>query len=103
DVGGEDGLFLELDAEAVAAEVVPEAALGLGEPFAEVLGADSGFDVAMHGTGAPSSPRCCAAMHGTAPSPRARCRASRPLPLKGARGKVRHFSVSVHESPAVNA
>ncbi len=86
DVGGEDGLFLELDAEAVAAEVLPEAALGLGEPFAEVLGAVSGFDVALHGT---------------APSP---CRfAAAPLPLKGARGKVRHFSVSVHESPAVNA
>jgi hypothetical protein len=86
DVGGEDDLFLELDAEAVAAEVLPEAALGLGEPFAEVLGAVSGFDVALHGS---------------APAPSRG--AGVPLPRQGARGKVRHFSVSVHESPAVNA
>jgi len=86
DVRGQDDLALELHAEAVRSKVVPETAFGLGEVFAQFLCAGSCFGVPFQ----------------IAPSPRSAAR-SRPLPLKGARGSVRHSSNSFQGSSAVNA
>jgi hypothetical protein len=86
DVGRGDGLPLELHAEAVRSEVVPEPAFGLGEVLAQRFGASSCFDVPFQ----------------TARSPRSASQ-SRPLLLKGARGVVRHALNSIHGSSAVNA
>jgi hypothetical protein len=87
DVGGEDDLPLELGAEAVAAEMVPQAAFGFGEVGAQGFGADSRDDVPLNGT---------------APSPRS-ASLSRPLPLKGARVGVRHLLSSLESVQSVNA
>jgi len=86
DVGREDDLALELHADTVGPEVVPETALGFGEIRAQLLGAIPCFDVPFQ----------------SAPSPRSASQ-SRPLPLKGARGLDRHASTSRHGSFAVNA
>ena len=88
DVGREDGLLLELHAQAVRAEVGPKAAFGFGEISAQVLGAVSGFDVPFDRT---------------FPSPRS-ASLSRPLPLKGARASVVRHSFTQFESlQTVNA
>jgi hypothetical protein len=87
DVRSEDGLLLEFDAETVGAEAVPEAAFGLGELLAQVLGAGSRFDVPFY----------C-----SAPSPRSAA-LTRPLPLKGVRGLDRHIRTPAKGSPVVNA
>jgi len=87
DVGREDNLALEFDAEAIGAKPVPETALGLGQVGAQGFRADSRFDVPFHLA---------------APSPRSASR-SRPLPLKGARGSGRHLFNSFESDQTVNA
>jgi hypothetical protein len=66
--------------------VIPEAAFGLGEVSTQVFGAIARFYVPLH----------------SAPSPRSAPR-SRPLPLKGARGAIRHVAITNHGGLAVNA
>ena len=87
DVGREDNLALEFDAEAIRAKAVPETTLGWSEIRSKTLRPFASFDVPFHLA---------------APSPRSASR-SRPLPLKGARGWVRHPLNSLESDQTVNA
>ena len=87
DVGREDNLALEFDAEAIGAKAIPETALGWSEIRPKMFGAVSRFDVPFHLA---------------APSPRSASR-SRPLPLKGVRGIGRHLFNSFESVQTVNA